>query len=129
MKEITIKTTVQRDLIDITAEVQKAVLDHKKKEGVCLVFVPHTTAGIFINETHDTDLRKDLLDQFNRMIPVEGGYRHAGGNADAHIKGSVIGCSLSIPVDGGILALGQWQGIYFFEGDGPRERKIKVSVY
>lgn len=98
------------------------------KNGVCLLFVPHTTAGITLNENTDPDVVTDLLRLLDRMAPRQGNYRHAEGNSDAHLKASLLGFSCSVPIIEGRLALGTWQGIYLCEFDGPRLRRIKIGV-
>ena len=118
----------QSEAIDITEPVQKLVADTGIGDGVCTVYVAHTTAGVFINENADPDVLHDLLTTLDRLVPWDRNYRHAEGNAAAHIKASLLGPSQSIPVRGGRLRLGRWQGIFFAEFDGPRERQVQVTV-
>ena len=128
MERIRLKTNNRVDLIDITAEVAAAAGKHRVKEGICVVFCPHTTAGLTINENADPSVRQDIIRALTRLVPEGAGYRHAEGNSDSHIKSSLFGASLSIIVEEGQLQLGTWQGIYFCEGDGPRTREVWVKV-
>ena len=125
---LTVSTGKQADVIDITERVQQAVSESKVDSGLCHVYVPHTTAGVFINENADPDVMDDLLSTLDRLVPWQNQYRHAEGNAAAHIKASIVGTSQTVPVQAGRLALGRWQGIYFAEFDGPRERQLDVTV-
>ncbi len=115
-------------LVDITAHIQRLVTKIGIENGVCYVFVPHTTAGVTINENADPTVRSDILTALERMVPWKGGYEHAEGNAAAHIKASLMGASQSVMVSGGGLDLGTWQGIYLAEFDGPRSRSVWVQV-
>jgi secondary thiamine-phosphate synthase enzyme len=128
MEKIKIKTTSRVDLIDITNEVQSLVNASKVKDGVCFIFCQHTTAGLTINENADPSVKADIVNTLNRLIPHNANYQHAEGNADAHIKSSLFGASLSIFIEDGLLALGTWQGIYLCEGDGPRSREVWIKV-
>ncbi|KPK97749.1 MAG: hypothetical protein AMJ95_07575 [Omnitrophica WOR_2 bacterium SM23_72] len=128
MEKISLKTNSRVDLIDITKEVQAAVSKSKVKEGVCFVFCPHTTAGLTINENADPSVRRDIIQALNKLIPENAGYAHAEGNADSHIKSSLLGSSLTLFIEEGVLAFGTWQGIYFCESDGPRRREVWVKV-
>lgn len=128
MKNITIRTSVQVELIDITSKVQDVITLNGIDDGLCLVFVPHTTAGITINENADPDVCSDMISQLNKIVPFNDVYKHAEGNSAAHIKASMLGFSLTIIVQGGRLQLGTWQGIYFAEFDGPRQRKVWVKL-
>jgi secondary thiamine-phosphate synthase enzyme len=116
------------DAIDITDRVQEVVRESGVQTGLCQVYVPHTTAGVFINENADPDAVSDILARLEALVPWEDGYRHAEGNAAAHIKATLVGSSQSVPVRNGRLALGRWQGIYFADFDGPRERRFQVTV-
>ena len=127
-KEKTLTTNSWTQFLDITAMVQAEVSAGKIKEGVCYLFVPHTTAGVTINENADPDVVRDLTGILERLIPKNAGYRHREGNSDAHMKASLIGFSCVVPVVDGCLDLGTWQGIYFCEFDGPRKRRIKIGV-
>ena len=125
---LTIKTSARTQLIDITAAVQSAVAASPCEQGICTVFIPHTTAGVTINENADPDVRSDIQSALEKLIPWEGGFAHAEGNSAAHIKASLFGFSQIIMVEAKRLRLGTWQGIYFAEFDGPRQRKIWVTV-
>jgi secondary thiamine-phosphate synthase enzyme len=126
--ELIIKTPTQTELVDITPQVQKAVRESGVQSGVCYVFVPHTTAGLTLNENWDPAVREDVIRALNRIVPPVGDYRHDEGNSPAHIKASLMGSSATIPVEGGRLVLGTWQGVYLAEFDGPRERRVLVRV-
>jgi len=128
MREIRISTTSRTEFLDITGEVQKAVAESGVRDGVCHVYVPHTTAGITINENADPSVRQDILMELNKIIPFQDNYRHLEGNAAAHIKASIVGSSETILVEAGKLLLGTWQGIFFCEFDGPRSRRVITRV-
>ncbi len=123
-----VSTGSASELVDITAEVQKAVTDSGVSEGVCLVFVPHTTAAVTINEGADPAVRRDIVTELDKVIPLDDGYTHAEGNSAAHIKTALVGSSETILIEGGRLVLGTWQSVYFCEFDGPRRRKVFVRV-
>lgn len=123
-----VKTSRQVEFIDITSLIQEAVRKAGIKDGVCIVFVPHTTAGITINENADPSVVQDIIMELNKIVPFKGQYLHGEGNSPAHIKSSLIGCSLNIVVESGRLNLGTWQGVFFCEFDGPRNRKVHVKV-
>lgn len=127
MVTLKVKTSSRTDFREITREVASAAGDSGVKEGACLVFVPHTTAGVTINENADPNARRDIESTLDRMVPWEGPYLHAEGNSAAHVKTSMVGQSTVIPVQGGKLVLGTWQGIYLCEFDGPRTRKVHVQ--
>lgn len=121
--------TIRRThLLDITALVNRAVADSSVFEGVCHIFVPHTTAGIVINESADPDVARDIEASLDRLVPHRANYKHAEGNSDAHIKSALTGVSLSVPIEDGVVALGRWQGIFFCEFDGPRPRKVRLRI-
>jgi secondary thiamine-phosphate synthase enzyme len=128
MISLSVRTTRRNEMIDITGEVAQAVRDSGVTDGVVTVFVPHTTAGVTINENADPSVVRDILVNLERIVPEHGDYRHSEGNSDAHIKASMMGFSTQVIVEGGRLALGTWQGIYFCEFDGPRSRKVWVQV-
>ncbi|MFH1149977.1 MAG: secondary thiamine-phosphate synthase enzyme YjbQ [Actinomycetota bacterium] len=128
MQTFTVKTTGRTDLHDITREVARAVEGTTVSEGACLIYIPHTTAGITINENADPAVRVDIESALERLVPWSGPYRHSEGNAAAHVKASMMGFSAMIPISGGRLVLGTWQGIYLCEFDGPRTRKVHVQV-
>ena len=114
-------------MIDITDKVQEVVSKAKVSEGVCVVFCPHTTAGLTINENADPSVKQDIINTLNKLVPENAGYSHSEGNADSHIKSSLLGSSLNIIIEGGQLQLGTWQGIYFCESDGPRSREVWIA--
>jgi len=128
MEKINIKTARRIELVDITEEIQNIVTKSKIKEGVCFLFCPHTTAGLTINENADPSVKKDILNTLNKLVPENAGYAHSEGNADSHVKSSLLGSSVTLFIEGGQLALGTWQGIYFCEGDGPRSRQVWVKL-
>lgn len=128
MEKLDLRTTKRTELIDITQEIQNIVTKSKVKDGVCFIFGPHTTAGLTINENADPSLKRDIMNTLNKLIPANAGYAHSEGNADAHIKSSLFGTSLTILIEDGQLALGTWQGICFCEGDGPRSREVWVNI-
>ncbi len=123
-----VRTPSHACLVDITAHIQRLVTKIGIENGVCYIFVPHTTAGVTINENADPTVRSDILKALERMVPWKGGYEHAEGNAAAHIKASLMGASQSVMVSGGGLDLGTWQGIYLAEFDGPRSRSVWIQV-
>ena len=123
-----VKSGERNDLIDITPSVQEAVQKSGVRDGICYVFIPHTTAAITINENADPSVTQDLVLAFNQIAPPEGRYHHLEGNSPAHIKSSLLGCSKTVFVESGKLVLGTWQGIFFCEFDGPRVRKVYVKV-
>jgi secondary thiamine-phosphate synthase enzyme len=128
MQTITVKSDRRTQLLDVTAQVQKAVAASGVASGVCYLYVPHTTAGITINECADPDVARDVEGAFDRLVPKTGPYRHSEGNSDSHVKAVLVGSSQIVPVEGGKLALGRWQGVFFCEFDGPRERRLQVKV-
>ncbi|MDA3851891.1 MAG: secondary thiamine-phosphate synthase enzyme YjbQ [Spirochaetaceae bacterium] len=125
---LTQPTSGQTQFIDISQKVQDLIEKESIKEGSVLVYCPHTTAGLTINENADPDVQIDMLKELNKIVPFKDGYRHMEGNSAAHIKASLMGFSLQIPITGGRMILGTWQGIYFCEFDGPRTRKICVKI-
>ncbi len=127
MIEFSVKTNGRTDFVDITGQVQAAAKELGVTDGALLVWVPHTTAAVTVNEGADPDVVRDLADALDRMAPWTAGYRHAEGNAAAHVKSSLFGCDQIVPVVSGRLALGTWQTVWFCEFDGPRRRKVRVS--
>ena len=123
-----IKTFQRVEFLDITAVVEELVKNSKVAEGICVLFVPHTTAGLTINENSDTSVKNDIRLKINKMIPYQEEYSHSEGNSDAHIKSSLFGPSLNLIITDGRLFLGIWQGIYFCEFDGPRNRRLYVKI-
>lgn len=128
MKTLRIKTTRRTQFVDITHEVQQAVRDSTVKSGLCYVYVPHTTAGVAINEHADPDVASDVEGVLDRLIPHKGSYQHAEGNTDSHMKAILAGPSQTMFIEDGKLALGTWQGIFLCEFDGPRRRNVFVKV-
>jgi len=128
MKTIKIKTNTQTEMVDITAEVQAVIGEAKFKNGLCMLYVPHTTAGITINESADPSVRRDILLVLNQVVPWKADYRHMEDNSPAHIKSSLMGASALVAVENGKMVLGTWQGIFFCEFDGPRTRKLHIKL-
>jgi len=124
---LTIRSRQPEQLLDITAEVERALAASGLSDGLCHLFVRHTTAGVLINENADPAVCADALKILDRLVPQEGGYAHAEGNTAAHVKSILVGTSHTIPVHGGKLALGTWQGIFFCEFDGPRTREMLIT--
>lgn len=130
MKSVTlnIKTNTHTEMQEITDRVQEAVSDSGVEDGICMLFVPHTTAAVTINENADPDVVRDFIKELDKIVPWDDGYHHFEGNSAAHLKASIIGFSEYIIVENGRLQLGTWQGIYFCEYDGPRSRKLKIKI-
>lgn len=128
MKNFSVKTNKRNEIIDLTSEVKKYVAEEKVKSGVVIVFSPHTTAGITVNENADPDVKRDMLAHLKEVVPQESAFEHAEGNSDAHIKGSLVNFSQTFIVENGKLQLGTWQGIYFCEFDGPRSRNVWLKI-
>ena len=125
---LTVKTTSKTEFIDITSEVQQAVSSSTIADGLCMVYVPHTTAAVTINESADPSVQTDILSVLNTVVPWDAGYRHMEGNSAAHIKTTLVGTWELIAVENRRLVLGTWQGIFFCEFDGPRTRKVHVKL-
>ena len=125
---IGVETSARTQLKDITREVVAVVKEAGVESGACQLYVPHTTAGILINESDDPDVARDIGEALDRLVPRNAGYKHYEGNADSHIKASLVGSSQVVPIEGGRLGLGRWQGIFFCEFDGPRKREVKVRI-
>jgi len=128
IKTISITTNKTTQLVDITDKVEEVVRDARIKEGLLVLYTPHTTAGILINEGADPDVQQDILETLEKLIPRKANYRHIEGNSDAHIKSTLIGCSTTIIIENSKPLLGTWQRIFFYEGDGPRNRKVYVKL-
>jgi len=128
LNKLSIRTHSQAELMDITPLVRDIVHKSKIENGVCYIFVPHTTAGITINENADPSVRQDILAELDKLVPWQGNYSHLEGNAAAHIKASLVGSSETVPIENGDLALGTWQGVFFVEFDGPRRREVWVTI-
>jgi secondary thiamine-phosphate synthase enzyme len=128
MREFTVQTGRRTQMVDITERVQRVVEAAEVRDGLAVVHVPHTTAGVTVNEGADPDVQRDILETLARLVPHRAGYAHAEGNADAHVKSSLVGCAQTLIVTGGRLLLGTWQRVFFVEADGPRTRKVYVEV-
>ena len=128
MDVFTVKTNQRIEMLDITSNVRKVIADSKVRDGICCVFIPHTTAAVTINENADPDVPRDILMELKKIVPLDDGYRHTEGNSDAHIKATLVGASVFIIVEEGRPALGTWQSVFFCEFDGPRSRKVWVKV-
>lgn len=127
-RELLVRTKSRTELVDITDEVKKVVRESDITEGICCLYVPHTTAAVTVNESADPSVKADITATFSALVPQGAGYRHLEGNADAHVKATMVGPSETLMVAGGKLVLGTWQGIFFCEFDGPRTRRIHVRV-
>jgi len=123
-----VRTSTQTEFIDVTRSVQEAVKKTGVEDGICIIFVPHTTAAVTINENADPSVVQDIIMELNKIVPIKDQYRHMEGNSPSHIKASLVGCSQIVFVESGKLVLGTWQGIFFCEFDGPRNRKVQVKV-
>jgi secondary thiamine-phosphate synthase enzyme len=128
IQTLQVKTTRRTEWVNITSDVNRCVAASGVKSGVCYVYVPHTTAGITINEGDDPDVARDMEAAFDRMVPRDAGYKHYEGNSDSHIKTSLVGTSQSVMIEGGQLHLGRWQSIFLCEFDGPRNREVKIKI-
>ena len=128
MPTLLINSKKRVEMIDVTAEVHSAVQAMSCKDGILHLYVPHTTAAVTINENADPDVTRDMIMELNKIVPFEDGYHHLEGNSAAHLKSSLIGVSEFIPLENGRPLLGTWQGIYFCEYDGPRQRKLHIKV-
>jgi len=125
---LAVKSQKRTQLIDITSDINNLIRNSGIDQGLCMVFVPHTTAAVTINESADPSVKSDILTVLNQIIPWEANYRHMEGNSPAHIKATLVGSSELIAIENGRLALGTWQGIFFCEFDGPRNRKVNISI-
>ena len=129
MKTIKVSSTHREQMVDITGDIQRLLAESEKTEGICHLFTQHTTCGLTINENADPDVQSDMLGFLQRLIPqYEPNFKHFEHNSDAHIKSSLVGSSVSLPFSKGKLLLGRWQGIYLCEFDGPRERKVIITL-
>lgn len=128
LQTIEVRTNRRSEFVDVTERVRAALVESGVRDGLCCVYVPHTTAGVCINEAADPTVPRDILTHLTGMVPEQGDYRHLEGNSDAHIKSALVGASATIPVRSGGLVLGTWQGIFFCEFDGPRTRRLYVKV-
>ena len=127
MQEFSVRTHARVELIDITDEVRAAIRKENVRSGLCLVFCPHTTAGITVQENADPDVTADLVKELSKIVPFDDDYRHAEGNSAAHIKSTLVGCGKSFILNDGKPLLGTWQAVYFCEFDGPRSRRVLVK--
>ena len=125
---LTLKTSRRTELVNITSEVARLVSASGVASGVCHLYVPHTTAGVTINEGDDPDVARDIEAALDRLVPRDAGYKHYEGNSDSHIKSSLVGASQSVLIEGGRLVLGHWQAIFFCEFDGPRHREVHLKI-
>ena len=128
METLQVRTTSRVEFVDITPQVRKVIAQSSVQEGIAVVYVSHTTAGITINEAADPAVAQDIIVKLNELAPRQGPYRHAEGNSDAHIKSTLMGSSIHLIVSSGAPVLGTWQGVFFCEFDGPRNRKVLVEV-
>lgn len=126
--KITVRTTRRTELKNVTAEIESLVRDSAIDSGVCHLYVPHTTAGVILNEGYDPDVARDMEGAFDRLVPDSPLFKHAEGNSDSHIKTALVGSSETIFIEKGRLALGRWQVIFFAEFDGPRTRELRVKL-
>jgi len=127
-RALTIKTSRRTELKIVTAEIQSAVRDSGCAEGLCHLYVPHTTAGVLINEGYDPDVAGDMEAALDKLVPRQANYAHAEGNSDSHIKTALVGSSQTVWIERGRLALGRWQQIFFAEFDGPRIRELRIKI-
>jgi len=125
---LTVKTKSRTELIDITSDVQNTVRSSSIADGLCMLYIPHTTAAVTINESADPSVKDDILMILNEIVPWKAKYRHLEGNSPAHVKSTLVGASELVAIENGRLVLGTWQGIFFCEFDGPRTRKLHVNV-
>jgi secondary thiamine-phosphate synthase enzyme len=123
-----VRSSTQNEFIDITHFVQEAAQKTGVEDGICIIYIPHTTAAVTINENADPSVPQDIVMELNKVVPFEDRYHHLEGNSAAHIKASLLGCSQTVLIESGKLVLGTWQGIFFCEFDGPRNRKVHVKV-
>ncbi len=128
MRIIEVKTQAREELVDITARVREELVSSSVKDGICYIYVPHTTAAVTINENADPSVKEDILMALRKIVPDSLPYRHSEGNSPAHVKACLIGSSIKVIIDEGQLALGTWQGIFFCEFDGPRSRNVFIKA-
>jgi len=128
MEKISVSTRKRTDFIEITGKIEEIIKIKNVKDGICFLFVPHTTCGLTINENADPSVRMDIMNKLEEIIPENDNYSHTEGNADSHIKSTIVGHSLTVFVENGSLQLGTWQGIYLCEFDGPRTRQVWVKI-
>jgi len=128
MWEISVSSKKRNEMIDITYDIQKLIDEENLMEGHLFVYVPHTTAGITINEGADPSVQRDIIETLKKLVPENADYMHMEGNSDAHIKASILGSSVTVIIKNKKLMLGTWQHIFFYEGDGPRNRKVYIDI-
>lgn len=128
LKSFNVRTNEKTCMIDITSQIMNLIKDSGVEDGLCMIFIPHTTAGVTINENADPDVKLDMIKAINKLVPFEDGYRHLEGNSAAHIKASLFGFSEQIVIKNNDLLLGTWQGVYFCEFDGGRDRTVHVKI-
>jgi secondary thiamine-phosphate synthase enzyme len=128
MRIIEVKTQAREQLVDITARIKEELASSGAEDGICYVYVPHTTAAVTINENADPSVKEDILMTLRKIVPDSLPYRHSEGNSPGHVKASLIGSSVKVIIDKGQLALGTWQGIFFCEFDGPRNRRVFITA-
>jgi secondary thiamine-phosphate synthase enzyme len=128
VQALAVKTNRRTQLVDITREVESLVKQSGVVSGLCFLYVPHTTAGITINENDDPEVPRDIEASLDRLVPKDGSYRHREGNADSHVKSTLTGVSQTIQIEGGRLVLGRWQAVFFCEFDGPRQRHVRMKI-
>ncbi|HUT52356.1 MAG TPA: secondary thiamine-phosphate synthase enzyme YjbQ [bacterium] len=128
MVTVQVKSSRRREMIDVTGLIARAVAEAGVESGVVVAFVPHTTAGITINENADPDVQRDILAHLEKLVPERGSWRHSEGNSDAHLQASIMGSSVTVIIENGRLVLGTWQSVFFCEFDGPRSRQLHVKV-
>ena len=127
LRDISVRTSKRNELVNITSQVEEIVSESKVKNGLCIVYCPHTTSGIIVNENADPDVVSDLLEALEKIVPKIN-FRHVEGNSDAHLKSTLVGCEKTFVVKNGALGLGTWQGIFYAEFDGPRDRRVLVKI-
>jgi secondary thiamine-phosphate synthase enzyme len=128
MREVNVVTGKRNEMIDITSDVQIIINEEKPNNGLAVVYVPHTTAGVTINEGADPSVQRDIIETLKNIVPESDDYHHREGNSDAHIKASILGSSVTVIIENNRLVLGTWQHIFFYEGDGPRNRRVFVKI-
>lgn len=128
MRELKVNSNKRNEMIDVTDKIRNLLDEEKINNGLLVAYVPHTTAGITINEGADPNVQRDIIQTLESLVPENGDYLHMEGNSDAHIKASMLGSSVSVIISNGRLVLGTWQHIFFYEGDGPRTRKVYVEI-
>jgi len=128
LKNITVRTKSRNEFIDLTADIQAVIDESGTRSGICCIYVPHTTAGVTVNEGADPSVARDIQNTLSKLVPHSGDYLHTEGNSDAHVKSTIVGASQVIVIDGGKLLLGTWQSVFFCEFDGPRHRRVTVKI-